>query len=131
MRASGFGYPASANLHPAQCCPAEARGRPSAPLRAGFARSRVFLLPGKQSALPQHFFAEFACQAVAQQEAGIRGIADAEARNRFFVQPAALQILSRSRSLGTLQAFLEKCGSALLRVEQLRAQFGFLRLCRT
>ena len=130
MRASGFGFRPSANRYPAQGRLAEAR----APF--GFAQGRlrpkpVFLLPRKQSALPQHFFAELARQTVAQQEAGIRRVADAKARHRLFIQPASGEILARPRALGALQAFLEKCGGSLLRVEQLRAQLGVPGLRRT
>ena len=46
----------------------------------------VFLLPRKQSALAENFFAEFVFQAVAQEETGIGGVADAELRDHLFVR---------------------------------------------
>ena len=116
--ASGFSASYS-NQNPAPCPRQGTVGR---------GREPVFLLPGKQSTLAQDFFAEFGGQAVAQQEAGIRGIADAEARNGFFIKAASQQILPGSRSFGALQAFLKKCGCALLDVEQLCAELGFFRL---
>ena len=99
--------------------------------RHGIDGLRALFFPGKQSALAQHLFAEFALQAVAQKEAGIRGVADAKACDRLFVQSATQQIFARSGTLGTPQAFLEKCRGALVDVEQLGAQLGFFRFRRT
>ena len=92
------------------------------------AEPAVFLLPGEQTALAQYLFAEFAFQAVAQQESGVGCVADAKLRNGLFVQPAAKQVLPRSRSFGTLQAFLKKRHGPLMNVQQLGAQPGFLGL---
>ena len=55
--------------------------------------------------------------AVAQKESGIWRISDAEVRNRFLVEAALQQIFAGPRSLGTLQAFLEKRRCPLLNVE--------------
>ena len=41
------------------------------------------LLPGEQAALAQDFFGEFFFQAIAEEEAGIGGVADAEVRDHF------------------------------------------------
>jgi hypothetical protein len=48
------------------------------------------LLPGKEAALTQDFFAEFFFQAVAEKEAGVGGVADAELRDHFLIEAAAL-----------------------------------------
>ena len=52
--------------------------------RAG-GRKPVVLLPGEQAAFAEDFFGEFLFQAVAEEEAAIGGVADAEAGRRFFV----------------------------------------------
>ena len=54
-----------------------------------------------------------------------------KASDRFFIKSAALQILSRPRAFGTLQAFLKECGGSLLNIQQLSPELRFFRLCRT
>ena len=83
------------------------------------------LFPGEQAALAQDLFAEFLFQAVAEEESGIGGVADAEAGDHFVVQAAAGEIFPGSRAFGAPQALLKKCDGALVDVEQLAAQAGF------
>ena len=84
--------------------------------------------PRKQAAFAQCFFIEFVLEAIAEEESGIGGVADAEFRDRFRVQAAALKILTGAGAFGTAQAVLEKCHCALVYLDQLAAQlslFGF------
>ena len=63
----------------------------AAPVDSGYrleARDSRFL-PRKQAAFAEDFFAEFGFQAVAEEEAGIGGVADAEVGDGVIVQAAA------------------------------------------
>ena len=86
----------------------------------------VVLLPRKQAAFAQDFFAELALQTIAQEEAGVGGVADAELCDHLVVQAAAEQVLASTGAFGTAQAFLEKGDGALVNIEQLPAQASFL-----
>ena len=89
------------------------------------------LFPRKQPAFPQYFLVELAFQAVAQQESGIRRVANAKQPDRLFVQAPPGKILPGMCTLGPLEILLEKCTRSLVDFEQDSAQPGFLRLDRT
>ncbi len=89
-------------------------------------RKPVVLLPGEEAAFAEDFFAEFVFQAIAQEEAGIGGVADAEFRDHFLIEAAAGQVFAGFRAFGTAKAFLKEGDGALVHIEQLAAEAGFL-----
>src|SRR3954447_22682387 len=91
-------------------------------------RVRV-VLPRKQPAFSQHFFAEFALQPVAQQEARVGSKADAELANDVFVETASREILTRPCTLRPEQTILKKNAGALVDLEQRGPQPRIFRFC--
>jgi hypothetical protein len=82
------------------------------------------LLPGEEAGFAEDFFGEFGFQAVAEEETGIGGEADAEASNHFFVKATTRQIFAGAGAFGTAETFLEKCDGAFVDIEELAAEAG-------
>ena len=66
------------------------------------------LFPGEEAAFAEDFFAEFGFQLVAEEEAAVGGVADAEFCDQFFGQAAALQIFAGAGAFGAAQRCLKK-----------------------
>ncbi len=83
------------------------------------------MLPGKQPALTQDFFVEFAFEPVFDQEARIWSVADAEGGDGFLIQSAIGKISAGVCAFWSFQVLLEKSAGALVGIEQDSAQLGF------
>jgi hypothetical protein len=83
---------------------------------------RFLLLPGEKAAVAQEVFAELGFQAVAEKEARIRRVSDAELGDHGVIEAAPGQVFAGTGAFGTLEAFLKEGDGAFVDVEQLSAQ---------
>jgi hypothetical protein len=75
------------------------------------------LFPGEEAAFAEDFFGEFVFEAIAEEEAGVGGEADAELRDHFLVEAPSGEIFAGASAFGAAQAFLKKCDGALVDIE--------------